>query len=64
MGIRKKIVPLLRESSNTEPEFIATEDFVRHRVAQADLAGRFARYGIESLGRSSYMAGGRSPKQV
>ena len=29
MGVRKKVVPLLRQSSGREPEFDATEDYVR-----------------------------------
>ena len=29
MGIRNKIIPLLREQNGTEPEFITTEDYLR-----------------------------------
>ena len=29
MGVRKKIIPLLREHNGTEPEFIATDDHLR-----------------------------------
>ena len=29
MGVRKKIIPLLLEHNDTEPEFIATEDHLR-----------------------------------
>ena len=29
MGVRNKIIPLLREQNGTEPEFIATEDHLR-----------------------------------
>lgn len=29
MGVRKKIIPLLREQNGTEPEFVATEDHLR-----------------------------------
>lgn len=38
MGVRNKIIPLLRERNGTEPEFIATEDHLRlvMRMAQQD----------------------------
>ena len=29
MGVRNKIIPLLKEQNGTDPEFIATEDFLR-----------------------------------
>ena len=29
MGVRNKIIPLLREQNGTEPDFIATEDYLR-----------------------------------
>ncbi|MCG8047519.1 MAG: putative DNA binding domain-containing protein [Candidatus Thiodiazotropha endolucinida] len=38
MGVRNKIIPLLREQNGTEPEFIATEDHLRlvMYIAQQD----------------------------
>jgi len=29
MGIRKKIIPLMKQDNHSEPEFIATEDFLK-----------------------------------
>lgn len=42
MGVRNKIIPLLREQNGTEPEFIATEDHLRlvMRMAQRDTEAR------------------------
>jgi ATP-dependent DNA helicase RecG len=42
MGVRNKIIPLLREQNGTEPEFIATEDHLRvvMRIAQRDTEAR------------------------
>lgn len=42
MGVRNKIIPLLREKNGTEPEFIATEDHLRlvMHVAQPNTEAR------------------------
>ena len=43
MGVRNKIIPLLREHNGTEPEFIATEDHlrlvIRNRPVQSETRG-------------------------
>jgi len=42
MGVRNKIIPLLREKNGTEPEFIATEDHLRlvMRITQPNTEAR------------------------
>lgn len=39
MGVRNKIIPLLKAHNNTEPSFIATEDHLRLIMRRGDRQG-------------------------
>jgi ATP-dependent DNA helicase RecG len=40
MGVRRKIIPLVREASGADPQFDATEDFLRVVLPKGEVAAR------------------------